>query len=359
MDMMVSGREIVAQFGGRWMAYTAGHKRPSKGVCVMVKSLLLGAVGIVAVVGGIGAVLSAQTPASPAFEVASVKRDTAGPSLQTMTSRIPLTGDGYAPTGGLFHVTNYPLVQYIAFAYKMDAIQMLAFRTLVPDWVRTDRYDIEARATGNPTKDQMRLMTQALLADRSKLALHRETRQAPIFALVMMNPGQPGTRLRPYPDGTPCDSIAPNASARSDTLAGGFSVMCGGYATMRPSVPGQTHVGARNITLQAMANQFPAILFGSAIFEGAGRPVVDRTGLTGMYDFVLDFTPEVPAGANPSADPPGPTFREALRDQLGLKLESTTGPVGFSRAARASASQSADERWRLGPSASAFTRTSE
>jgi len=260
------------------------------------------------------------------FDVASVKPDTADPSPQTVSTNVPLgSGNMYRPAGGLFRASNIPLFSYIAFAYKMDTYQLMTFAKDLPSWTTSNRYDIEARAAGDSTKDQMRLMMQALLADRFKLAIRSEIRQVPIFALILDKPGKMGPQLKPYPDGTPCD---PTASAGTNAaqglpsiVAGGFPAICGGYANMPPSVPGRIHAGARNVTIQIMADQFPG--FGNSI----DRPVVDRTGLTGTYDFSIEFTPELPPGANFPADPSGPTFLQALKEQLGLKLDSQTGPA--------------------------------
>src|SRR6202034_3853016 len=99
------------------------------------------------------------------------------------SSNITLLGDAYAPTGGLYSVTNTTLVNYLRFAFKDIK---LAYQTApdlsgVPGWVRTDQYDIEARTQGNPTKNQMRLMVQSVLVDRFKLAFHSETRQIPVY----------------------------------------------------------------------------------------------------------------------------------------------------------------------------------
>jgi len=115
------------------------------------------------------------------FEVASVKRNKSGGARY---STIPLGGRSttYSPTGGLFSATNYPLINYMAFAYKFSSQQVPFQMSGLPNWA-TDRsvaFDIETRAQENPTKDQFRLMMQALLADRFKLAMHHETRQMPV-----------------------------------------------------------------------------------------------------------------------------------------------------------------------------------
>jgi uncharacterized protein (TIGR03435 family) len=263
------------------------------------------------------------------IEIASVKQDTASPSQETVSANFPLgPGNMYSPNGGLFRATNFPLFTYISFAYKMGSYQESALRPTLPKWVTSNRYDIEAHAQGNPSKDQMRLMMQALLAERFKLAIRTETRQLPIFALVLDKPGKMGPRLKPYPDGSPCDPSA-LAAARTavgppQTVAGGFPIICGGYAAMEPTAPGLVHLGARNVTVQIMADQFPGLL------NDIDRPIYDRTGLTGTYDFNLEFLPNQPlpgAAAKDGEDASGLSFVQALRDQLGLKLDSQKGQV--------------------------------
>jgi len=258
------------------------------------------------------------------FDVASVKENKSG---ARPTMLFPLgPGNMYTPTGGRFSATDYPLFFYIAFAYKMNSEQMTSLQHALPAWVMSKRYDIEAHASGNPGKDQMRLMMQSLLVDRFKLGIRLETEQKPIFALVLDKPGKTGPQLRPYPDGTPCNSSEPTSTAAAaagplQIVDGTFPMICGGYAGMQPSVPGRVRVGARNVTIQIIADQLPGIA------DDIDRPVYDRTGLIGTYDFSLEFSPDVPPGTNFQPDPNGPTFLEALKDQLGLKLESQTGPV--------------------------------
>ncbi len=95
------------------------------------------------------------------FDVASVKQNTTAPSAQTIHSNIPLgPQDLFSPTGGLLSATNFPLMQYMVFAYKLPPDQVRSLAPNLPKWATTDRYDIQARAEGNPTKDQFRLMMQ-------------------------------------------------------------------------------------------------------------------------------------------------------------------------------------------------------
>ena len=264
------------------------------------------------------------------FEVASVRQDTTPQSRTSVNSNIPLgPQDMFAPTGGLLSATNWPLTQYIVFAYKLTPNQVRDLEPQLPKWASTDRFDIQARSSGNPTKDQFRLMMQALLADRFKLAIHFETRQLPVLALVLDKPGKLGPKLRPHPSDAPCSSAPPppgSAPGPSATVAGGFPEICGVLAGVQASAPGRFRGGARNVPLAMLAStvSIPEI-------TGVNRPVLDKTGLTGTYDFVIEFTPQftgpLPPGANFQPDPTGPTFLEALKEQLGLKLESQTGPV--------------------------------
>jgi uncharacterized protein (TIGR03435 family) len=258
------------------------------------------------------------------FDVVSVRPDVAPMTLETITSNFPLgPGDMYTPNGGLFHATNYPLFLYIAFAYKMNSYQTSTLIPTLPKWVMSNRYDIEAHASGNPTKDQMRLMMQALLTARFKLAIRAETRESPIFALVLDKPGKVGPQLRPYPDGTPCGGTAPTTTGltgRTNSVDGIFPVACGGYSDMTANTPGHIRVGARNVTIQIIADQFPGLL------NTIDRPVYDRTGLTGTYDFSIEFVSDRQIGGTNPADDAGPTFLEALKEQLGLKLNAQTGP---------------------------------
>ncbi len=163
----------------------------------MLKSRLLGAVGIVAVVGG---VLMAQTPASPAFEVASVKPN--------VVDRMPSLG---ALPGG--HVTgvNQSLLDLITFAYSLEDYQIAQG----PDWINSSRYNIEATigsshldASGHVTTSDFKGMLRTLLMDRFKLAAHTERRELPVFALSMARSDRRlGTQLRT--SGADCAPLTP------------------------------------------------------------------------------------------------------------------------------------------------------
>jgi uncharacterized protein (TIGR03435 family) len=258
-----------------------------------------------------------------AFDVASVKPN----KLRAQSSsNVPLgPGDDYSPTGGLFSAKDTPLLVYIMFAYKITSLGDLRS---FPNWVANNNYDIQARAQGNPTKGQMRLMMQSLLADRFKLALHTESQTKPIYALVLSKPGRTGPQLQPYVDDGTC-SPTTNPSAplpQPATPSASTSAMqlppmpCGDFSVLAPSAPGRFRVGGKNVPMALIARQLP-----SGALAGVDRPVFDGTGLSGNFDFSIEWTPRLPGTAPP--DEAESTFIEALKDQLGLKLDSRSGPV--------------------------------
>jgi len=271
----------------------------------------------------IAAVLLALTAAHAAdrleFEVASVKPNNTGDPVSR--TNVPLgPGNVYTPTGGYFSAMNYPAAAFIAFAYKITGDQEQYLRSHLPDWVLTDRFDVEARAAGNPSKDEYRLMVRALLADRFKLVIRHEIRQTSVFAMVLSKPGKTGPRLRQHPEDFPCTTGATSALPPPED---GFPMLCSGLVPM-PHGPGRiSKFGASNVTMTFIANQL-------SIMGQLGRPVIDQTGLTENVDFSLEWSPESPNPQTVEAEPlPGPTFKEAVSEQLGLKLVSQTGPADF------------------------------
>jgi uncharacterized protein (TIGR03435 family) len=265
------------------------------------------------------------------FDVASIRQNKSG---APPSSNFPLnSGDFYTPTGGLFSARNFPLVTYIFFAYKLQGNQGQSLVRQLPGWVMTDRFDIEARADGNPTKDQMRTMMRSLLAERFRFATHTETREVPVLAFVLARPGKTGPRLQPHPADVPCQTNVPAPSAGAPAaevfqqiVAGGFPALCNGILGLPPSVPGRSRLGGRNVTIGFMAD-----LLSQRV--NRGRPMIDSTGLTGTFDFLLEFAPDAPGptapGPDAAPDPDGPDFEQALRDQLGVKLESRRSSMEF------------------------------
>ena len=268
-----------------------------------------------------------------AFEVASVKLLKPGSGFRA--PNFPLAGDwfrtesGENPHGRLS--VAFPLPRYIEFAYKLTLQPELrqAMVARLPKWVDTDFIEIETKAAGNPTKDQMRLMMQSLLAERLHLAVHYETQEMPVFALTLIKPGTWGPKLIRHADGPPCD-----VSGRQDPATG---LPDPGAAVFPPDCQSDTSVSGKNGRhVQGSRNTTMALLAESlGRMGGSGRPVVDRTGITERIDYRLEWTlesnsppngPRTP-GVDVEPDPNPVTFVDAVRDQLGLKLQATKGPL--------------------------------
>jgi uncharacterized protein (TIGR03435 family) len=196
----------------------------------------------------------------------------------------------------------------------------------LPKWAN-DNYVINAKAEGNPTKDQMRLMMQSLLADRFKLRVHFESREVPVLAVTLVKPGKLGPKLVPHSEGPPCpDSfeIEKQFTPISPPKPGvTWPPQCGRIEQM--GTRDGTWLGSRNTTMDLLA---------SAIYNpqfGIDKPVVDQTGLKGRFDFVLTLPPGMislgPKPPNPDDPPPEPIVLKALREQLGLKVVRSRGDV--------------------------------
>src|SRR6185312_14243894 len=139
-----------------------------------------------------------------AFDVASVKRHPYDPASRVYYphSNFPLdSSDLYKPNGGLLSAENWSVLTYISFAYKLTGDQTA--QLVYPKWAVNEHFDIEARGSANATKDQMRIMMQTLLASRFKMAVHWETRDVPVFSVVLAKAGKLGPDFEPY-SGPPC-----------------------------------------------------------------------------------------------------------------------------------------------------------
>lgn len=259
------------------------------------------------------------------FEVAAIKL--ADPNKFTPPNIALNIDDTPVPAGGRF-TANFPLIVYIDFAYKLMPTrdQVEAMLAHLPKWASSQPFAIEAKApAGNYTKDQVRLMMQSLLADRFKLAVHFETREMPAFALIPINLGKTGPRLRPHAEGLPCDAKwtdPPDRSAPS-VAPGGFMPTCGEVSMV--TGPNQTFLlGARDYPIDLLAQYLPTIL-------QVNRPIVDQTGLRGTFDFTLQFTPEMNGSAAAAGEAQlnaqGPTPLEALKEQLGLMIKPDKAPM--------------------------------
>ena len=255
------------------------------------------------------------------FEVASIH--SAGPGASTRQNFDMSVEDMTIPPGGRISATG-ALGMFIQFAYKLSVFQDKAAFDHLPKWANTEYFDIEAKApTASPTKDQMRLMMQSLLADRFKLLVHFEPRDVPVMALVMVKPGRVGPRLRPHSQGPACDAKIPPIDHSSPKIPDVWMPVCG--TTQMVDWSNHTVIlGSRNTTMDLFSNWIPLI-------EPLGRPVINWTGLTERFDIELNFTPPWVEAKEQSADGQldltGPTFLEAIKDQLGLRLVSTHAPV--------------------------------
>jgi uncharacterized protein (TIGR03435 family) len=230
-------------------------------------------------------------PASLTFEVAAIKPT--NPDKRDL---------GLHKTNGLFVATGYTLQRLIAFAYDVELFQVSGG----PGWGNFERYDISAKKERDPRlakPDDDRYRVRALMADRFNLTIHRESKELPIFALVI---GKNGSKLQ----------------------------------TAKPHV-GSSGVSGRggNGGIQWIFTDAPVSLLVHELSQRLGRPVVDRTGLDAHYDFKLEWAPDpsqpvvqsrdsgTAVSSAPAPDSSGPSIFTALQEQLGLKLEAEKGPV--------------------------------
>lgn len=267
------------------------------------------------------AVSVAQTPPTGKieFEVASIRLSRPD---APMHSNIGLNIDNDAlPPGGRLSVQGCPFANFVAFAYGiMPAPELYdAMQAHLPKWAVSDRFDIEARFDPNATKDQLRLMMRSLLAERFHVAAHFEPREAAVLALVPVKPDKLGPRIRPHSEGAACDAkwTRPPDPGSPSAPPGGFLSSCGSVG----ADPGPHHtvvLGGRDIPLEHLATYLPAV-------HDFGRPVVDRTGIEGTFDFSLNWLPEPNdppiLGPGGFADADGPGLLQAMKEQLGLKLQ--------------------------------------
>lgn len=225
-----------------------------------------------------------MTDAGAVFDVATIKPsipDRPG-KLFTVKGRQVLT----------INTTTYDL---LTFAYDLHARQI----TGGPSWLESERYDVTGQPVGQgqPTLTQMRAMIRQLITDRFKLAFHREQRELSVYAITVANGGPKMTKNDSNPNGLP------------NLIFRGLGVL-----------------PVTNATIGDLAG-----VLQSAVLD---RPVVDKTGLQGRYDYTLTWTPDETQFAGlgvrvppPSADATAPGLFTAFQEQLGLKLESTKAPV--------------------------------
>ena len=248
---------------------------------------------------------SAQAQDAPAdlpkFEVAAIKPNKSGDGRVMLMFK----PDGVSMTG-----TPVQMMLRAAFGVEDDRI------VGAPGWVRTDRFDIEAKVSPEDApkldklkRDERMLMLQPLMVDRFGLKFHHETRELPDYALVI---AKGGPKLKASDAGAAAASGAPQR-----------------HSTM---INGRGKIEGKGSSIENLAHVLSPLV---------DRTILDKTGLTGSYDYTLNWTPDDgpspmaagPDGGRPGADnapPPdanGPSLFTALQEQLGLKLEPQKGPV--------------------------------
>ena len=280
------------------MAELAGRTR--KGIFLLAAGL------IAAIMPAFGQGDPAQATATTktlSFDVVSIKPDKSetGP----FTIGFPADGDGLA-------ITNIPLEYIIQFAYDFERGDLVSG---MPDWAKSERYDIQTKVadvdltTWRELSDtDRRVMVQAILADRFKLKVRREPKDLPIYELVV---AKTGAKVKESKPGDPKEVKGPDGSV----------------------IRGMLHTGQGQFTAQDESMADLAL----NLSDYADRQVIDKTGLTGRYDFTLQFTPEPGHGPeyrgaagralNASPDSSGPSVYTAVQEQLGLKLEPGKSPV--------------------------------
>lgn len=251
-------------------------------------------VSFLGVLATLSATVATQAPL-PEFEVASIRRNTSGERGNSMRSM----------PDGTEVMVNSPLRSFIGAGYPSESGQYIG----LPDWAQNERFDVTVKPPAGATRDQRRQMWRTLLAERMKLVAHDETKEEPIYNLVLARgDGRLGPKLKPSAH----DCLAESAAARQRSgppppliTDADFLDSCG----MRF---GAGRIIGGGMTMQGFTFNLRGL---------AGRVVRDKTGLTGFY--VMDFTFAEPNQATGAAPDPNdaPSVFTALQEQLGLKLE--------------------------------------
>jgi uncharacterized protein (TIGR03435 family) len=258
----------------------------------------------------------AQTPAAPdGFAVASIRPNRSGGVFTAET--VPRVA---VQPGGRVTARNSSLRELLVVAYGLLDYQVVDG----PGWIESDRFDVDARAERELSPDEARSMLRTLLADRFALKVHTESRSLPIYALVPARDDRtfgpqirraaetcakpvPPAGLPPIPPPPP-----PPAGQQMTLLTVRWPRRC-------PSLMAPGFLSMRDMSMDELAARLPAF---------TGRTVVNQTGWTGQFDFELQFMPEfLPVGVNGSAVASAPSLFTAVREQLGLRLDSRRGPV--------------------------------
>ncbi|HVW09409.1 MAG TPA: TIGR03435 family protein [Bryobacteraceae bacterium] len=251
-----------------------------------------------------GALLAPAQPAAQ-FDAASIHRS------QDCSGGRGGAGRGGMPVIGRFSVKCFTVQDYIEAAYSMfaDGVSQNPRRMRIfggPDWSQNETWDIEARAqSATPITQMYGPLLRTLLEDRFQLKIHRETRQLPVYALTVAKGGPKLTASKP-------GSCVPLDLNHLEPLAPG-SVRCGSGSVRGNAA--RTVIDSHGKTMEALAS--------GGFNVDLDRPVIDQTGLTGMFDIHLEFAFEGASAGDLSA----PSLFTAVQEQLGLKLTPAQGPV--------------------------------
>ncbi len=253
----------------------------------------------------VAAVANAQTPdAKLSFEAASIKP---APPPDGHGMRVGMQGGPGTSDPERVTFENFTLSALIGTAYDVKWYQMPGL-----DMLDANRFNITATLVPGATKEQFRLMLRNLLAERFQLAVHKEMREIPIYALTVAKNGPKLKKAAadPQDDAAAKDDSHPGARMAKDS--DGFPILLKG---MTMAITGnRARLGGPKRTIAWLTDQLSG---------QAQRPVLDQTGLTGEYEFTLSWAPDANA---PGADSL-PDLFTAVQQQLGLKLESKKGPV--------------------------------
>jgi uncharacterized protein (TIGR03435 family) len=261
-----------------------------------------------------------QTAQNLTFEVASVKPSPPPDPNGRVFFGPPMGGPGTHDPGQITW-SNAALRNVLMTAYDMQTYQVTA-----PDWLSTARYDIVAKVPEGATKEQVAVMWQNLLKERFGMVVHRESKEFQVEELTVAKGGLKMKQTELPADAEPFtpDSVKPGKNGTPDFSGTGLIVLVspGPDGPGRPG--GSAHMVGKGLTMPEIAAKFS---------QGQGHPVVDKTGLTGRYDFTVEYTLDLsalppPPGLPPQppregvASDPGSDLPSAIEKQLGLKLTS-------------------------------------
>jgi len=244
------------------------------------------------------------------FDVASIRP--AQPPVPGVEYTTSIQGGPGSEDPGMFTCENMSLSNLVTMAYREKHISMF-------DWMNTAMFNVRTRVPKGTTQDEFSIMLQNLLISRFKLAVHHETREIPTYVLVVAKNGPKFKEARPERPAAG-DKEEPARPPAPEPIR----VDSEGYPILTPGKSQQTMVGNRarmsepRMTMEQLAKSLGAHL---------DRPVTDATGLKGAYEITLYWTVDTMGGA--AETEPGPGLREALANQLGLRVESKKGQVVF------------------------------